>query len=1190
MAGTGALPWPRETQALRDFISESPGLLAMLDVRGSYMAASRRWVQTYGRGHTALIGVSFYDIYPEEAAFWRVIHGRCLAGEIVASQGERRRGPNGVERWLRWSVLPWRDASGTVAGLVMWVEDITDGRRADADRRESELKYSTIFNEAPFGIVLTRWHDSEVVDANAAFLKMFELTRDDVIGKTSVEIGLMDLESQAQLEHMLESDIVVRDFECTRTTRTGGRRQLSLNVDWVGIGGQRHVLTTIRDLTEIKQARETAHLLEKTKELDDLKTRFFASVSHELRTPLTLILGPIERMLSSPETTDAERHDLTVVARNARTLLEHVNDLLDVSKLEIGHMSVEYTNTNVCRLVRFVAAHFEGIATDKAIHFAVDVPLEAVVAQIDADKVRRVVLNVLSNAFKFTPAAGRVRISLRHDHTSFRIDVADSGPGIPPEMRQLVFEPFRQLEAGPTRRFGGTGLGLAIAREFVTMHGGTIRADDAPEGGALVVVELPLFAPMGVPVRTDRGREVDSGEEVQQVVRGLRDLPPARAGRVGQRGALVLVVEDNAEMNFFISEHLALDHRVETAYDGKEGLRKTLALRPDLVLTDIMMPEMDGEQLVRAIREHSELDHMPVVLLSAKADEALRVRLLRAGAQDYVNKPFVMAELHARIDNLIARKRADERSAQLQRQLQDVMEASKSVSEAVASLPEASVSAVLHSIAMEAQALTGAEYVAVGIGANPELAFDPWVVIGIDPAHAETLKQQSVPARVLGISTSGPARLRDVREQAGFLGFPRGQPILSSLLAMPIRYHGELVGTLYLANKRGAEEFSEHDELLVGMLAERVGVAIVTARVYREVGMKGAWLHAVLEQMPEAVVLVDTTGEVTMQNHAAVALMTESSCLDLRTVTGERLEPDEAPLAQAIHSQRSTRALELVAHTDGHEVPVLVSATPVRMADGQLAGAAMVLQDISTLKELDRLREEWASVVAHDLQQPINAIVLLTEVLLRSPLEPRDHDRVERVRTLSFRLSRMVSDLSDASQLEAHRLEVGHERIDMSTLVREVVERLPDVSPRARIAISDEHMLVRGDAGRLEQVLSNLLSNAVKYGARDTPIVVDISEEDHCAHVAITNVGAGIAPGELPFLFKRFVRSREARLSGIKGSGLGLFIAKGIIEAHGGRIWAESTPNRTTTFHFTIPLAGDETAAQAHEPAPPTVH
>ncbi|MEW5855565.1 MAG: HAMP domain-containing sensor histidine kinase, partial [Myxococcota bacterium] len=236
---------------------------------------------------------------------------------------------------------------------------------------------------------------------------------------------------------------------------------------------------------ELHQANaQITRLYEKTRELDELKTQFFANVSHELRTPLALILGPVERLLATPGLSESQRRDLQMTARNANALLRHVNDLLDISKLEAGRMKLDYSEEDLVTLARFVAGHFEVLARERGIAFRLDVP-PALGAQVDQDKLQRVLLNLLANAFKFTPEGGCVRVSIREDASRgwARMEVADSGPGIPQDMREAVFERFRQLDTGVARRFGGTGLGLAIARDFVGLHQGTISVDTAPEGG-----------------------------------------------------------------------------------------------------------------------------------------------------------------------------------------------------------------------------------------------------------------------------------------------------------------------------------------------------------------------------------------------------------------------------------------------------------------------------------------------------------------------------------------------------------------------------------------------------------------------------------------------------------------------------------------------------------------------------------
>ena len=390
----------------------------------------------------------------------------------------------------------------------------------------------------------------------------------------------------------------------------------------------------------------------------ELETQLFANVSHELRTPLALILGPTERLLSGPGLSAAQRTDLEVVARNARSLLKHVGDLLDVAKAEAGKLAPTYCETDLAELVRATGAHFDGFAADRRIEYTVDAapPLPA---ELDTGKLQRALLNLLSNAFKFTPVGGRVRCAARATPDGrLVIEVADSGPGVPATQRDAVFERFRQLETGATRRFGGTGLGLAIVRDFVEIQRGQVSIGDAPEGGALLTIELPAHAPPGALVTSPDDSAVMLRAMVRETLDSLREpteAPPAstRAGL-----PLVLVVEDNADMNRFVARTLAPDFRVASALDGQKGLELCVALKPDLVVSDVMMPVLSGDALVREIRARPELDSVPIILLTAKTDDALRVRLLREGAQDYLAKPFFAEELCARVKNLVTMKRA----------------------------------------------------------------------------------------------------------------------------------------------------------------------------------------------------------------------------------------------------------------------------------------------------------------------------------------------------------------------------------------------------------------------------------------------------------------------------------------------------------------------------------------------------
>ncbi|MBI2894287.1 MAG: response regulator [Deltaproteobacteria bacterium] len=417
-----------------------------------------------------------------------------------------------------------------------------------------------------------------------------------------------------------------------------------------------------------RSEEEIRRLYARLSELDTRKSRLFANVSHELRTPLALVLGLGERLLDRATLAEADQRDVEAVVRNARTLTRHVNDLLDVARLEAGRMEVSYSEVDVAERARVTASLFEVLASERAVSYAVEVPA-SVLAETDPEHLERILTNLLSNAFKFAPSGGRVRLSLAATDETLAIEVADSGPGVPPEERDAVFDRFVTL-ARPAPGQAGTGLGLAIAKELVAILGGTIGVSDAPEGGALFRVELPSRAPAGARVLPSALQAPARVPVAKIGVAAAVPLPgaapvPAAPGR-GAR-PLVLVIEDNVEMCRFIAEGLETTVEVARAHDGAEGLARAIELSPDAIVTDVMMPGMTGDELVRAVRARTELSRTPILVLTAKADEALRLSLLREGAQDYVTKPFSMPELAVRVSNLVATKRATD---VLQRELE----------------------------------------------------------------------------------------------------------------------------------------------------------------------------------------------------------------------------------------------------------------------------------------------------------------------------------------------------------------------------------------------------------------------------------------------------------------------------------------------------------------------------------------
>nr|WP_321269568.1 ATP-binding protein [uncultured Tolumonas sp.] len=401
-------------------------------------------------------------------------------------------------------------------------------------------------------------------------------------------------------------------------------------------------------------------LYQRTLELDELKTQFFANVSHELRTPLTLIIGPVEKLLAETGFSQPQRHQLDVIERNARFLFRHVSDLLDVAKLEAKRMNLQYSAVDLSHIVRLSASFFEGVATDRKINYRIDTP-QQLYAQVDGEKTQRILLNLLSNAFKFVPDNGAIDIVLSEQNGKAVIEVSDNGPGVPDDMKQAIFERFRQVDGRSARQHGGTGLGLAIVKEFVRLHGGEVICLDAAGGGTLFRVVLPLLAPDGSVISDEFINKNHILE--QQVVDELNQEHMGHQSDLStindadENKALILVVEDNPDMNAYLVAILAETYRVESALDGADGLKKALAFQPDLILSDLMMPRMSGDQMITELRKHPEMVDTPIVLLTAREDDELRIKMLQAGVQEYLTKPFSTKEVLARVDSLLVTRR-----------------------------------------------------------------------------------------------------------------------------------------------------------------------------------------------------------------------------------------------------------------------------------------------------------------------------------------------------------------------------------------------------------------------------------------------------------------------------------------------------------------------------------------------------
>jgi signal transduction histidine kinase len=404
-------------------------------------------------------------------------------------------------------------------------------------------------------------------------------------------------------------------------------------------------------------------------EIDRAKTTFFSNASHEFRTPLSLMLGPLEDMLvrhPTATTIVSERRDLEIMHRNGLRLLKLVNTLLDFSRIEAGRIQAVYEPVDLAVYTAEVASNFRSAMSRAGLRFTIDCPPLSGPVYVDRDMWEKIVLNLVSNAFKYT-FDGEVAVTLRAAGPSVELVVRDTGVGIPePELPRL-FERFYRVEGQQGRTMEGTGIGLALVQELVRLHGGTVWAQSVLGSGTTFTVMIPTGT-AHLPRERIGGEPTMARTGVQAeafVEEALRSLPGAGAPRevaiekelisprravAAVERAMVLVADDNADMLEYVRRLLAGRYEVEAVPDGQAALDAARARRPDLILTDVMMPRLDGFGLLQAIRIDGALRDVPVVLLSARAGEEAKVEGLEAGADDYLLKPFSARELIARVD------------------------------------------------------------------------------------------------------------------------------------------------------------------------------------------------------------------------------------------------------------------------------------------------------------------------------------------------------------------------------------------------------------------------------------------------------------------------------------------------------------------------------------------------------------
>jgi len=424
------------------------------------------------------------------------------------------------------------------------------------------------------------------------------------------------------------------------------------------------IATSFSDIHALGEERKRAEALA---EIDRAKTIFFSNISHEFRTPLTLLLGPIEDLLNDPQSVAVNKYRMGIAHRNALRMQKLVNTLLEFSRIESGRLDGKFSLVDICAFTKDLASSFRSAIEKAGMELYISCGEIRDEVYVDVDMWEMIVLNLISNAFKYSQQ-GHIEIGIRQEGKEVLLTVRDTGAGIPEDQLEKIFERFHRISEVQGRSLEGTGIGLAMVKELVKLHRGAITVESRLGEGSTFTVALPAGkdhlpedritgVPSGVTtlkhadafvmeamkwIPNEKGApgEGSPGDEVNEQVQAPRTIHPHT----------VLLADDNADMREYVGRLLSNYYNVVTAMDGEDAFKKMVHYKPDLLLSDVMMPRLDGFTLLKKIREHPDIKNIPVILLSARAGEEAKVEGLDAGADDYLTKPFSARELLARVD------------------------------------------------------------------------------------------------------------------------------------------------------------------------------------------------------------------------------------------------------------------------------------------------------------------------------------------------------------------------------------------------------------------------------------------------------------------------------------------------------------------------------------------------------------
>ena len=908
-------------------------------------------------------------------------------------------------------------------------------------------------------------------------------------------------------------------------------------------------------------------------EIDRAKTTFFSNVSHEFRTPLTLILGQLDDALSSQSDPlpPSQRRRLDVTHRNALRLLKLVNSLLDFSRIEAGRVKASYVPLDLARLTGDLASVFESAMAKGGLEYRIELQDLGQPLYVDRDMWEQIVFNLLSNAFKFT-LQGRVSITLARHGEMARLSVRDTGAGIPKAELSRVFERFHRIEGAPGRTYEGTGIGLALIQELVRLHGGVVGVHSVLGEGSCFEVDIP-FGHAHLPeerITRPQLAAAHAGDAhrmgaafVEEALRWLPDAAaPARAAPAAPAASNVLtqpapaprilIADDNNDMRAYLASLLDSHAEVSVCADGEAAFAMLLRDPPDLLLSDVMMPKLDGFGLIAKIRAEASLRHLPVVLLSARAGAEARVEGLQAGADDYLVKPFAANELLARVRRQIALGRE-------RRQLQQALEMREAYFRSLVDQAPVMLWTTDASGACTYLSKRWTDY--TGRPAEQDLGLG-WLE-NIHPDDLSRSRDTFLAAAAAHAPFSFDYRLR--RHDGVYRWFvDSGTPRVDE--------NGRMAGYV-------GTVVDVHARTMLQQREEQVG----------RVGDIGVWyadtpfdVYALNDEMAHHLGL----GEARHVPFARLSETVDPADRPRFDASVSAALRHGAPFDLEFRSAQDKRWLRAIGWCDLNDLDRPVRFDGVTFDISRHKHAEHELRRLADeLAEKNRMQSEFLYTLAHELRNPLAPIRTGLELMRMHAADQRTRDMQSMMGRQVDHMVHLVDDLLDMARLSEGKVELRLEHVALDQVVQDAIEiSMPLIDAgRHRLALhlpaAPVAMCI--DRHRIAQVLSNLVNNAAKYTPPGGDIRIEARVEGREMALAVSDNGIGIGADMLAVVFDMYAQAHNIHSMTQGGLGVGLNLVKRLVELHGGRVAVHSAgTGQGSCFTVYLPLG------EAVRPAP----